>query len=250
MWLAASKELRRTKSWKNESTFVTVNRTVYASIVKKAQIEVRLVVDTVFTECELYILPPPPNNVTHNTKKPHLRFRCSSSENGNESNDLEETPCRAANLCRVVVDPKAWDIQPNEEDSDEKAGNNNKTALLMMVDGMDYLTRPEIWQATLNKASYAHRSGRELFLWIGNIDQSELHKRNTETLGPAFGFRCIEKTLNNTIHYFKPLALMALLETFPSTHSVLFLDADTAFCKRSFDHLDEFGPETYLEISP
>ena len=66
MWLAASKELRRTKSWKNESTFVTVNRTVYASIVKKAQIEVRLVVDTVFTECELYILPPPPNNVTHN----------------------------------------------------------------------------------------------------------------------------------------------------------------------------------------
>ena len=51
------------------------------------------------------------------------------------------------------------------------------------------------------------------------------------------------------MHLYKPLALLALLESFPSTHSVLFLDTDTAFCG-SFDRLDEVEPETYLEISP
>ena len=157
-WQAAKEELTRTESWKNESTFVTVDRTVYASIAKKAQTEVRSVVDNVYTGCELYIFPPPPlsNNETHDTTKPHVRFRCSSSENRNDASALRKSPCQTANLCRVVLDRKAWNVSTNQDYNHETVEKGNKTALLMMVDGMDDLTRPKRWHATLNKASYAH----------------------------------------------------------------------------------------------
>jgi hypothetical protein len=129
----------------------------------------------------------------------------------------------------------------------------------------------------MNKASYAYRSNRSFYIWIGNLDQKELNRREVDSLGPSFGFRCAEKELENSMHYYKPIALLVLFDMLATSSSstrmdsIFFLDADSAFTPFTFERIDNdklssggttngnkdkdiifepIGPESYLGISP
>ncbi|KAL3922892.1 MAG: hypothetical protein SGILL_001963 [Bacillariaceae sp.] len=122
----------------------------------------------------------------------------------------------------------------------------NKTAILMMVDGMNYLRTDAVWMSFLNQASYAWRSQRPHFLWVGLVNQTALNQRQLS----VFGASCASKANYNTMHYYKPIAIMTLFRKqtmVDSVQTALFLDADAAFSDVAFE--SSIGPENYFEIS-
>ena len=237
--------------------------------------------------------------------------------------DLQDTMCHTVNLCLVVHHHDIINANRNRSSVDYDGDgrnttnthrnntSNNSTAILMMVDSLQYIQKnPKIHQALLNKASYSYLSQRQFYIWIGNLNQSILNRReyyyinttnpidtntNTNTItntnndtdatiqtttkkknynGTIFGSKCSPSRETNTMHYYKPIAFIVLLELLSSqsasstTPSFLFLDADTEFTKLAFDRIrvgqnnnttintsttndgdDVLGPESYLDLS-
>lgn len=115
-----------------------------------------------------------------------------------------------------------------------------KLALLEVVDSLDYLFYGQehkehyLWWSLINKAAYAKRTGRDLYLWVGG-KVPETRKQS-----------CDEKASN---HYLKPLASFALLSAQPALHGLLFMDADAWF--RPTRKGDEVAqPESYMDMVP
>ena len=133
----------------------------------------------------------------------------------------------------------------------------------MMVNSLKYLTNTPVFKATLNKASYSYVSNRKFYIWIGDLNSAELNKRNYDSHnedGMIFGSKCIpnEKEVHvNTMHYYKPIAFLILLDILSSSKSFIFMDADTDFTQIAFERIKAssstataLGPETYLDLSP
>lgn len=126
----------------------------------------------------------------------------------------------------------------------------------MMVDSVEYMTNGNILEATMNKASYALRSNRDFYIWIGDIDETELNRREVESVGAALGAKCATKELGNSIHFYKPIAFLVLMNILSNNKSsFFFMDADSEFTITAFERLDNedndgIGPETYFELSP
>jgi hypothetical protein len=170
---------------------------------------------------------------------------------------FQDEPCHTMSLCQVVTRYSAWEefyqttvsmhpylnmSIPNHTDyfHHHHHNNNNKAALLTLVDSMAYLQSDAIWEAFLNKASYAMLSQRPLYIWIGTIDPMELQRRHVETVSNAFGVTC-NPLDRNTINYLKPIAFSALLTKQPTRTNriskLFFLDADIYFNKEAFVNL-------------
>lgn len=319
----------------------------YRETLQEARASMESVVDQVYSDCILWLLPHPNLTAleveTQDRDKsilkrdpnagPIIRFQCgteSENENENENNGdathsprrdrvkLQKEPCRSANLCLVRSDPLEWRAyyKPTtsnvhadiDTDTDTGSENDNTTAatsiynhtdlerrfskpkddssgaprsaILTMVDTVHYLRsgketgRPLygqsffIWECFLNKASYALRTNRDLYIWIGGFDGdkedgdssrntesskssnatntntgSVLHQRNTETLKRTFGANCKpENARRNVIHYYKPIAFGALFRKLRAQHQdategelkAWFVDADIFFNKEAF----------------
>ena len=272
LWKASKEELDAIQPWKNESTFLTVDRGDYQQVVEKAHVAVASVVDDVYTDCEMYILPAlePDDGDKEWNEKLRVQFKCL----GDDDPVLRDDLCHTANICRVVLDKEAWkeevsafssNVMSTTATIDNSSNNNNKSVVLMIVDSIEYLMRSQIFKATMNKASYAYRSNRELFIWIGDLDQSELNRREIDSLESTFHFKCTPKELENSMHYYKPIAILALFNILES-ESIFFIDADADFTPQAFDRIandkfqgkqrkknllfDPIGPESYLDISP
>jgi len=280
LWKATRDEFEATVLWKNESTFTTVSRDVYQQLVQKAHASVESVVKDVFTDCELHIVPGMQTDDEENKSwggkpKPKIQFMCF----GDKDPILQDNPCHTVNMCRVVLDENTWkenmsnftfNTTSTNSRIDSSIDHAKKSTLLMMVDSIEYMTETKLFKATINKASYAYRSNRPLYIWIGNLNQEELNRREVASLEPAFGFKCASKELSNSNHYYKPVALLVLLDILSSSsasgESIFLLDADADFSPGAFDRIDgvkindqssegvdpvePMGPESYLDLSP
>ena len=287
----------------------------YKETLEKARSSMEEIVDDVYTDCILWLVPNPKSSVMEvetddrNAKKeqknqdagPLIRFQCG----GSSSDHLREKPCRSANLCLVRSDPLQWrayyeSTSSNTVDSskkaivsrynhtdlehrfltsrkdnyDEDSTGPSRSAILTMVDTVNYLrtgtqttgkkarVRHFIWDCFLNKASYAFRTNRDFYIWIGGFKggkgdvnsvnantnaTSVLHQRNTDILVRTFGSDCKPEDPNkNVVHYYKPVAFGALFRLLRSQkqqhrqgsskgdHRVWFLDADVYFNKEAF----------------
>jgi len=170
------------------------------------------------------------------------------------------------------MDKEEWKEELSSVSSENTSMNNNenkKSALLMIVDSIEYLTGRQIFDATLNKASYAYRSDRPFYIWIGDLSQTELDRREIESVEAAFGAKCATKEIENSMHYYKPIAFLVLFDILsslsPNNGSIFYLDADTDFTLTAFklidndkfngsekseDPIGNLGPESYLDLSP
>ena len=149
-----------------------------------------------------------------------------------------------------------------------------------MVNSLDYLVEHDwLFEAFLNKATYADRSDRPFFLWIGDLDHAELGTTHAQSIEHALGITYAPKDVvkGNTMHYYKPIALLILFDMLSSSsearttpgprpntsnrsdnnlrsdNSIVFLDADTSFSHTAFRQIDDdhhnLGPESYLTVS-
>lgn len=173
-------------------------------------------------------------------------------------------------MCKVVLYKMAWedqmalmptvDYKPETQASGIKRIGERKSALLMMADSLEYMTDDTVVRSMLNKASYAVRSDRPFYIWLGNLDQAELNRREIETVGTALGAKCTPETVLNSMHYYKPIAFLVLMKILSESgaeaaKSFFYMDADSDFTLKAFEHIDnEFnsgiGPESYLDLSP
>lgn len=295
----------------------------YKETLKKARVSMEEMVDKVYLDCIMWLLPHP--NITamefeeddwniHKKKKkpeggPIIRFQCGDENNG----QLQENLCRSANLCLVKSDPLLWaayysnssNVQNTSDiDSDQTPAlsqynhsdlrrrfsapknhpnHSSHSAILTMVDTVHYLRSGKmtartrlgpvffIWECFLNKASYALRTNRDLYIWIGGFEgdkdsnntESILHHRNTETVSRTFGATCKPEVQDkNVVHYYKPIAFGALFRKLRSQgqgingddKKVWFVDADIYFNKEAFP-INEQDDERqslddYFHISP
>ena len=235
---------------------------------------------------------------------PMIRFQCGSESQA--STTLQEEPCASANLCLVKSDPMAWEsyYQVGKNSSnynhadlwrqfanrrdDSTSEQSSKSAILTMVDTVKYLrggksttskTNGEsyfIWECFLNKASYAFRTNRDFYIWVGGFEGDKvdatnvndkantpiLHQRNTEVVSRTFGASCKPEFENkNVVHYYKPIAFGALFRKLRSQraegddHKIWFVDADIFFNKEAFPNNEKLGKDPislddYFGISP
>lgn len=110
----------------------------------------------------------------------------------------------------------------------------------MMVNTEEYLMRPGNWEAFLNKASYCRRSGRRLFVWVGELPKAQLGARHSVPW-----LNCREPP-GNTLNIYKAIALLALSEG--KGRLFVYLDADAWFSDLAFEH--RASPEDYAALSP
>ena len=271
LWSSTRETFYETKPWQNSSTFTTVDRDVYQQLVKKAQASVKSIVEGVYTDCEMYILPTISEAGDIQSETPRIQYKCLGDDNPILQDDL----CRTVNMCRVIMDEEAWNAVgasgANITNSTiDSTISPDKSTLLMIVDSVEYMMKPETFNGVMNKASYAYRSNRPLYIWIGNLDEDELNRREIESFAPTFGFRCTEKELKNSMHFYKPIAFLTLFDILASSslssRSIFYLDADTAFTATAFERIenDKFhdkssnrenllgpiGPESFLGLSP
>lgn len=270
LWSSTRETFYATKPWLNTSTFTTVDRDVYQQLVKKAQSSVKSIVEEVYTDCEMYILPT--SEIQNET--PMIQYKCLGDDNPILQDDL----CHTVNMCRVIMDEEAWNAAGAvlasgasiTNSTIDSTNSSDKSTLLMIVDSVEYMMKPQTFSGVINKASYAYRSNRPLYIWIGNLDEDELNRREIESFAPTFGFRCTEKELKNSMHYYKPIAFLTLFDTLASSslssRSIFYLDADAAFTATAFERIenDKFygkssnrenllgpiGPESFLGLSP
>ena len=250
---AAKEKFDTNRSFKNESTFNTVDREIYEHVVEKAQVSVKSVIEDVYTDCEIYILPSTVE-VGKPSENPMVQFKCLDDSNATLRDDV----CHKVNMCKVVLDEDAWGILPTDSTTGQDI-KTKKSTLLMMVDSAETLMLADNFNSFINKASYAYRSDRPFYVWIGNPDEKELNRREVETLEPAFGFSCAVSTIQNSMGYYKPLAFLVLFEMLASSpqksDSIFYLDADSSFNRAAFeligdDELNGIGPESYFGLSP
>lgn len=266
---ATKKKFYDTEAWKDASTFTTVNRTAYRQLAQIAQLAAAPVAKGVYTDCELHLMPPDALTDASDNKKqlPLVRFRClrDARPAGKTKSmiPLQDKLCHTVNMCKVVMNETVWkDAQFSPSGSLSNATTiaqyeNGRSILLMMVDSLDYLTEYRTFQSTINKGSYAYRTNRPFYIWIGDLNQTQLNARNIESVYDAFGAKCATKKLLNSMHYYKPIALLVLLDIISSTgegSSIFFLDADSDFTAKAFDLIEDIdlsvGPEAYLGLSP
>ena len=290
----------------------------YQETLKNARSSMDEMVDQVYTDCILWLVPPKgitameveldDRNATSDEKNslagPELRFQCGSNS---RSNDLQYEPCDSANLCKVRSDPRLWRkyyssasttekttshynhtgleerLMPSES-SKTDSSSSHASALLTMVDTVQYLrygksitsTGKEqifIWECFLNKASYALRTNRDFYIWIGEFEEDEkssnsksiLHQRNTETISRTFGANCNpESKTKNVVHYYKPIAFGTFFQKIVLQREASsaedprawFVDADIYFNREAFPSTNTESPERvmslddYFDISP
>eukprot|EP00746_Dinoflagellata_sp_MGD_P147056 gnl/MRDRNA2_/MRDRNA2_79444_c0_seq2.p1 gnl/MRDRNA2_/MRDRNA2_79444_c0~~gnl/MRDRNA2_/MRDRNA2_79444_c0_seq2.p1 ORF type:complete len:413 (-),score=66.80 gnl/MRDRNA2_/MRDRNA2_79444_c0_seq2:110-1348(-) len=127
-------------------------------------------------------------------------------------------------LCRVVPS-EVTDVALRKE----------KVALLQAVMSAEDLLGGDglRWAQFLNRFTYAEKTGRTMFLWMGD------GIINLEGLDA----RC--QSIMHSNNHLKPLAFVALLRAEP-VESFLYLDADAWFSEVS----DRSLPEKYLEVAP
>jgi hypothetical protein len=257
------KKISREQQWKDESTWSTVSPESYQNVIKQAHEELAPLVKQVYTDCQM-IVTPTTNDFPFPNRKDHIKFRCHGK--------LQDEPCNSgANLC-LVTPHHSITANVDSVHNTNDMYNQNKTALLMLVDGLDYLLYNEKgdfpWKSFLNKAAYAYQSQRPLFIWLGRLhdEKNSLHIRNNEAIYDAFGAACDPghhvPSDQNTLHYYKAIAVAALFHkqrVVPNVNSAFFLDADMSFSDEAFERIasinntnvanNVFGPEDYLEIS-
>lgn len=241
------------------STWTRVKVPDYANLVQKAQAAIRPLVEEVYKECELVLLPPPNKEATESKSSsfPHIQFRCYQNGNSNQQTaHLQDAPCSDVNLCRVVFDdllwnftrdpPPAW-FQQDNSNNHHRQDDRNKTVLLAMMDSTTYLQTDWVMAAFLNKVSYAYMTNRDFYLFVGNpTNQEELNRRNVDTVASAFG-ECFCRnnddsdatTYTNSMHYYKPIAFEALFGRVGKdiVHNILYLDADVWFNLEAFERI-------------
>mmetsp|Transcript_10319 Transcript_10319/g.30202 ORF Transcript_10319/g.30202 Transcript_10319/m.30202 type:complete len:754 (+) Transcript_10319:165-2426(+) len=275
LYLAAREEFK-TESWKNPSTFTFVSRSMFKELARKAHEAAASMVEDVYTKCELYLMPPERQNTDASDKmdtKPLVKFRCLKNRSDGKDVPLQDEICHTVNMCKVVLNLEAWQEELagssgfsqtgftyTKDEMATKAKNKRKytekSALLMMVDSVEYMTQNGVFEATINKASYAFRSNRPFYIWIGKLDQTELNRREVESVGAVLGAKCATQELENSMHFYKPIAFLVLMNILSNADSsFFFMDADSDFTKTAFERLDSksndgIGPETYLELSP
>ncbi|KAL7546235.1 hypothetical protein ACHAWF_009570 [Thalassiosira exigua] len=230
-----------------------VTKEGYRETVKLARASVDEAAASVHNECVLWLVPPSSPS-SSDASDPELRFQC-----GEDEDELREEPCAAANLCLVRSDAGAWRDHWRDDDELEKQlmpkkkeeaddGGRRPSAILTMVDGVRYLrhgggeTDPDfIWRCFLNKASYALRTRRDFYVWIGKLDSEILRERNVEVVERTFGSRCdYDAATDNSVNYYKPVAFEAFFRRTArgggadaadedEERRVWFADADTLF---------------------
>ena len=282
------------------SKWHTVTPDSYQETVNKARASLDEMVSKVNTDCVLWLEPPSFTTVARINKNgshpgPELKFECTvdaSSKTEEHVLVLQDKPCDSANLCLVKTDLGLWEdyyseggirnSQRNFSEIKQQQSNSDTTAssLLTMVDSIEYLRNGQqgtnkkgqhyIWRCFLNKASYAMRTNRNFYIWIGALDNDQkLHHRETETVARTFGTNCNPESVNeNTIHYYKPIAfgaLFSLLDKYNNNNKqqkeglgeerrVWFVDADIFFNGEAFlgshDDDDILSLDDYFDISP
>ena len=82
LYEAAKAKFDANRSFRNESTFNTVNREIYQNVVEKAQVSVKSVIEDVYTDCEIYILPSAVEvgNVVASDQESHQLLRSPASK--------------------------------------------------------------------------------------------------------------------------------------------------------------------------
>ena len=259
-------QFNQEKPWKNPNQWTRVSRKTYQQMVEKAHKSVLSVVEDVNTNCHLLLYPPrDEENDTKNQKwnQPKIKFRC-NLESLDDDTLLQDEMCHTANLCLVVLDKNAWkdhlknipDVYSNTINNTTSSygyTTNNTTAVMMLVDGLEYLQKEDNFKAMLNKASYAFVTNRPFFVWMGNLNKDELNRRENQDVYESFGAPCLPEFSWNTMHYYKPISFLTLFRKqtmVPTVNSVIFLDADTAFTEYAFERINNLSPEDYLDLSP
>lgn len=249
------KKISQEQQWNNESLWTTVSPNKYEDAVRKTREALDPLVDQVYTSCYVIVTPATLEEMP-SERQSLISFWCNGT--------MQDRPCHgAANLCLVVP------LRDVDNLRSIKFGEN-KTALLMMVDSMDYLLFKNefAWKSFLNKAAYAYQSKRPLFIWIGRLDDEGhvLHSRENEAVYHAFGAACDPdfRPEQNSLHYYKGIAIASMFHKqslVPSLSTAFFLDADISFTNDAFlrmhrsfkddrHNMNSFGPEDYFEISP
>lgn len=113
------------------------------------------------------------------------------------------------------------------------------TAVMMMVNSVDYLLQEGNWLAFLNKAAFCRSTHRRFYLWIGELPSDELDARH----GVPW-MRC-EHRPGNTLNIYKALAFLALFEI---ESSIFYLDADAWFSDAAFAGVVQL--EDYFRMFP
>jgi hypothetical protein len=246
-------KIQQEQQWKDESLWISVSRKQYQAAVHNAHRAFDPLLDQVNTDCKMIVSPTSLDEIPSNHRT-LVHFECKKQ--------MKNEPCTAnANLCLVVL--------ANSKDGNYQF-SASKTALLMLVDSMDYLLSKNdfAWKSFLNKAAYAYQSKRPFFMWIGHLgdEKNVLHGRENEAVYDAFGAACDPdfRPKQNSLHYYKSIAIAALFRKqtlVPSFPTAFFLDADISFSDEAFLRMprsfknesynsDTFGPEDYFEISP
>jgi hypothetical protein len=245
------------------SSVTTVSPEQYHSTVSKARKAIQPLVEQVYTDCRLWILP---GTRQKNTNKQQIKFQCDLRN----FTKLQDEPCDAITLCLVVTDIRLWKKQTSNTNPfnitllettatsrllTPNIHNPNKSAILTLVDSTTYLQKGTIWESFLNKASYSLRAQRPLFIWIGRIDKGILNEREVTTVETNFGVTCDPQSNDrNAMHYVKPIAFLALFrkQTLLKIPTAFFVDADVYMNTVAYDHESTTSStlEDYFELSP
>lgn len=133
----------------------------------------------------------------------------------------------------------------------------------MMVNTVEYLTSEDSWDSFLNKVTYSEKSGRALFVWIGDLDSEILNARETSLVEKYLGATCdttnefkgLAEFHGNTMNYYKSVAFLVFFWKQTKivgreTNTVLYIDSDAWFSDEAFAKIDSLGPEDYFQLSP
>jgi hypothetical protein len=279
------KVMYKTPPWSDNVTLTKVSMTSHDHqlLIQEAMVEMEHVSSSefVYTDCHLVVRPDGSDSsvisgLPHSP--PSIQFRCNALND--PDGKLQDKPCmditNAANLCLVMPHHVPPSNVPDWI-------THNRTALLLMVDSLDYLWKGKtsnskftFWKAFLNQASYAHQSHRPFFVWIGNIPSNLLNTRHVEPVYRTWGTSCQTNTdpkqpVTNTMHYYKPIFMYAVFhrqQLVRNVSSLIFLDADISFTQEAFDSIDRSEdeermgynsttssnrprlPEAYFDVSP
>jgi hypothetical protein len=238
-WSSASNSTTTNSKWKS------VSSEEFHFAAMKARETIEPLVDQVYTDCRLWILPSKKQH-----RQPKLKFQC----NLLDYTSLQEEPCHDMTLCLVATDMRLWkssnssSTPPYSERQSFQTRfltpnphNDKLSVLLTLVDSTSYLKKGTIWESFLNKASYSLLSQRPLFILVGRVPSNVLNQRETFTVSSQFGVTCHSPDETNAMHYVKPIAFLALFHKqtiIPSISTAFFVDADIYFNTLAYDNIN------------
>jgi len=197
-------------SFRRYGAEIVVNKEEYMKVTSEALNEVEHIVETVDTDCLLYI---------DSGKKPKIH--------------LETLHKEGPRLCLV------------NGTYDDK----NTVAILMLVNSVEYLQEQlGNWLSFLNKAAYCYKTQRPLYIWIGDLDPSILDRRHIVPWLNCFE-KTKENTLNiyKTIAILATFKKRREIKYLRRSGPVMYLDADAWFSDTAFAAV--VSPESFLNVS-